>query len=71
MAAAGQVQDHVSAAEARLKETIAYLRHDLTRVEEPQLKAIFETSAEVLGGIVKALDDYRAKSESAWQMRPR
>ena len=31
---------------------------------EPQLKAMFETSAEVLGGLEKAFKDYEKKNES-------
>jgi hypothetical protein len=34
---------------------------------EPQLKAMFETSAEVLGGLIKAFRDYEQKNESAWR----
>ena len=33
----------------RLQETIDHLRQDIVKVDEPQLKAMFETSAEVLG----------------------
>jgi rubrerythrin len=51
----------------RLQETIQHLREDIEKVEEPQLKAMFETSAEVLGGLVKAFQDYERKNESAWQ----
>ena len=28
---------------------------------------MFETSAEVLGGLVKAFEDYEQKNESAWK----
>ena len=42
----------------RLSETMRHLREDIGKVDEPQLKAMFETSAEVLGGLVKAFDDY-------------
>jgi hypothetical protein len=37
------------------------------KVDEPQLKAMFETSAEVLGGLIKAFRDYEQKNESAWR----
>ena len=50
-----------------LNETIAHLREDIEKVDEPQLKAMFETSAEVLGGLVKAFSDYEQKNESAWR----
>jgi len=52
---------------ARLQETITHLREDIEKVDDPQLKAMFETSAEVLDGLAKAFDHYDHKSESAWQ----
>ena len=48
-------------------QTIQHLRDDIGKVDEPQLKAMFETSAEVLGGLVKAFQDYEQKNEAAWQ----
>jgi hypothetical protein len=50
----------------QLQETMKDLRHDIELIEEPQLKAIMETSAEVLAGLVKTLAEYARKSESAW-----
>jgi hypothetical protein len=51
----------------RLEETVAHLRQDIGKVDEPQLAAMFETSAEVLKGLVKAFDDYEKKNEAAWR----
>ena len=51
----------------RLQETITHLREDIQKVDEPQLKAMFETSAEVLGGLMKAFSDYEKKNEAAWR----
>ena len=36
------------------------------RIDEPQFKAMFETAAEVLGGLVTAFRHYEDKSERAW-----
>ena len=58
---------HTQKMQKRLNETIEHLRKDIDRVDEPQLKAMFETSAEVLGGLVKAFKHYEQKSESAWR----
>ena len=58
---------HTQKMKKRLNETIAHLREDVEKVDEPQLKAMFETSAEVLGGLVKAFSDYQQKNESAWR----
>lgn len=57
---------HAQRTQQRLREEIEHLRQDVERIEEPQLKAIFETSAEVLGGVVKAIEDYERKNEAAW-----
>jgi len=58
---------HTRKMRQRLSETIDHLRRDIDMVDEPQLKAMFETSAEVLGGLVKAFRDYDEKNESAWR----
>ena len=58
---------HTQKMKKRLNETIAHLREDIEKVDEPQIKAMFETSAEVLGGLVKAFSDYEQKNESAWR----
>ncbi len=49
------------------QDLIQHLRSDIEKVDEPQLKAIFETTAEVLSGLSKALSDYERRNESAWK----
>jgi len=63
----GKPQHHTQKMKKRLQETADHLRQDITKVDEPQLKAMFETSAEVLGGLIKAFSDYEKKNEAAWQ----
>lgn len=58
---------HTQKMRQRLEETMAHLREDIGKVDEPQFKAMFETSAEVLGGLVKAFRDYEQKNEKAWK----
>ncbi|HWG06275.1 MAG TPA: hypothetical protein VG271_14785 [Beijerinckiaceae bacterium] len=58
---------HTQMMRQRLQETIDHMRKDIEKVDEPQLKAMFETSAEVLAGLVKAFGDYEKKNESAWR----
>jgi hypothetical protein len=58
---------HTRKIEQRLRETVDHLREDIDKIEEPQARAMFETSAEVLGGLVKAFHDYDQKTESAWR----
>jgi hypothetical protein len=60
-------QRHTEAMKTRLQETITHLREDIQKVDEPQLKAMFETSAEVLAGLIKAFGDYEKKNEAAWR----
>ncbi len=58
---------HTQKMKAQLQEAIDHLRADIDKVDEPQLKAMFETSAEVLAGLTKAFSDYERKNESAWR----
>ena len=58
---------HTQKMKARLEETIAHLREDISKVDEPKFQAMFETAAEVLGGLKKAFDDYEQKTEKAWK----
>ena len=51
----------------RLRDAIQHLRADSGDVDDPQLRAIFETSAEVLSALVATLDHYEERSEPAWQ----
>ncbi|MBI5262933.1 MAG: hypothetical protein HY852_14060 [Bradyrhizobium sp.] len=45
---------HTQKTKQRLQETVTHLREDIRKVDEPQLAAMFETSAEVLSGLIKA-----------------
>ncbi len=58
---------HTQRMKQRLQETVTHLREDIGKVDEPQLKAMFETSAEVLNGLIKAFGDYEKKNEAAWR----
>lgn len=58
---------HTQQMQTRLQEMMDHLREDINKVDEPQLKAMFETAAEVLGGLKKAFSDYEQKNESAWR----
>ena len=57
---------HTQKMQKALQDIRNHLRQDIQKVEEPQLKAMFETSAEVLAGLEKAFKDYEQKNESAW-----
>ena len=53
-----------------MRQLIDHLREDVGTVTEPKAQALFETSAEVLTGLVKAFDDYECKTEAAWRAEP-
>jgi hypothetical protein len=46
---------------------ITHLRADIPKLTDPRAKALFEVSAEILGGMVKAFRDYEEKKEPAWR----
>lgn len=58
---------HTHKMKQHLQQTMDHLREDIDKVDEPQLKAMFETAAEVLGGLKKAFSDYEQKNEKAWR----
>ena len=60
---------HTKKIKARMRELVDHLRADVTKIDEPQARAMFETSAEVLLGLMKAFDDYDQKNEAAWKNR--
>jgi hypothetical protein len=65
--ASNDPRHHTQRMQKRLEDVRQHLREDIEKVDEPQLKAMFETSAEVLGGLMKAFRDYELKNESAWR----
>jgi len=58
---------HTQKMQKALHDIATHLREDVEKVDEPKLKAMFETSAEVLNGLEKAFKDYEKKNESAWR----
>jgi hypothetical protein len=62
---------HTQKIKARMGRLIEHLRKDIEKVTEPKAQALFETSAEVLTGLVKAFDDYEDAREVAWRTAPK
>jgi hypothetical protein len=50
-----------------LNDTATHAREDVSKVSDPKAQALFETTAEVLKGLVKAFDDFEEKREEAWK----
>jgi hypothetical protein len=44
-----------------------HLRQDVSKVEDPRAEALFETTAEVLGGLITAYEHYERGAEEAWR----
>ena len=44
---------HTQKMRTRLAETVKHLRDDIGKVDDPEFKAMFETSAEVLSGLLE------------------
>lgn len=55
---------HTANIKRMLDDLINHLREDVKKVNEPKAQALFETSAEVLGGLRKAFEDYDAGTEA-------
>jgi hypothetical protein len=50
-----------------LNDTADHARQDVSKVQDPNAQALFETTAEVLKGLVVAFDDFEQKREEAWK----
>jgi len=60
-------EPYVQQYKLQLDELKHQLRKDLQQIQEPQARAMMETTAEVLSGLSKAFDDYQHKTEPAWK----
>ena len=58
---------HTSNLKRILADTIKHAREDVTKVTDLKAQALFETTAEVLGGLEKAYDDFERRNEIAWR----
>jgi hypothetical protein len=59
---------HTRKIKARMRQLIDHLREDVGKVTEPKAQALFETSAEVLTGLVKVFDDYAKKAKKRGEL---
>lgn len=44
-----------------------HCREDVPKVTDPKAQALFEVTAEVLQGLIKAYDDFDSRDEKAWK----
>jgi hypothetical protein len=57
---------HVKRIREQMEHLVQHLRYDSKKVSDPKAKAMFETSAEAINGLIKAFDDYENRKE-AWR----
>ena len=50
-----------------LNDVIEHVREDVGKISDPRVQALFETTAEVLGGLVRAYEDCETRSEETWR----
>jgi len=58
---------HTAQLRKETEQLVAHLRRDIAQVDDPAAKAMFETSAEVLAGLIKTWQDYDAGHEAAFK----
>ncbi|CAN7642598.1 hypothetical protein LJR255_004903 [Pararhizobium sp. LjRoot255] len=58
---------HTEKIKSEMNALVRHLRGDVDKVDDPQFKALLETSAEVIGGLIKAFNDFQQKNEAAWK----
>lgn len=59
--------EHAEHIAQMLREAQQECRADIGRVDDAKAQALFETVAEVVGGLLNALKHYQSGSEPAWQ----
>lgn len=57
---------HTARIKTMLDDLIHHARADVAKVTDPKAQALFETTAEVAQGLLRAYDHYEQKSEAAW-----
>jgi hypothetical protein len=62
---------HTHKIKAQMRQTIQHLREDIGNVTAAKAQALFQTSAEVLTGLVKAFEDFERQTEATWRIVPR
>lgn len=60
-------REHARRIKGMLREARDHVRQDVSRVSDPKAQALFETSAEVLGGLITAYEHFEQRSEAAWR----
>lgn len=59
-------KEHAQNIERYIYELKNFCHEEIKAVSDPKAKALFETTAEVLGGLEKAYSDYQSENLGAW-----
>jgi hypothetical protein len=58
---------HTANIKGMLDEAARHCREDVGKIDDPKAQALFETTAEVLGGLMKAYDHFEQGDEQAFR----
>jgi hypothetical protein len=58
---------HTIKIKGMLSDTATHLQEDIGKIADPRAEALFETTREVLNGLVKAYNDFEQRNEQAWR----
>jgi hypothetical protein len=58
---------HTANIKSMLADAMNHAREDVAKVDDPKAQALFETTAEVLQGLITAYEHYERGEERAWQ----
>jgi hypothetical protein len=61
--------EHTANLKKEFSAIIDHLREDVTKMDDPAAKALFEVSAEVISGLNKSFIDYEKGIEPAWRSK--
>lgn len=62
----GDPRHHTVKLKGMLEEARQHAREDIGKIEDPKGQALFEVTAEVLGGLLNAYNDYELRGP-AWR----
>lgn len=60
-------REHSENIRSELQKIRDHLRKDIGKTDDPKAMALFETSAEVINGLITAFTHFEQKSEEAWK----
>jgi hypothetical protein len=58
---------HTKKMQKAFQELKDHLLEDVDKVDEPEFKALFKQSAEVIAHLLKAFKNYEEKNETVWR----